>query len=112
MSFKDTNTARAHLGNVVRFTPNTKGTGTRGLPTNIQLMSKDYTLGVAVNPDGQANRFPVGDFDSSDKGSQTRTPGRPMRANKHALAAVENPDAGAEKNGSRATRRVAKKSWE
>lgn len=32
---------KADVGNIVRVGPNTKGTGTRGVPVAIQLMHKD-----------------------------------------------------------------------
>lgn len=113
MSFKDTNTAKSHLGNVVRFTPNTKGTGTRGVASAVQLMSRDFTLSADVNPDGQPSRYGAdkNDFDSSDKGSAKRSAYRPVdvSANRSNKPATVNPDSAAEQSGARATRRVAAK---
>lgn len=53
MSFKDSNTAKSALGNQVKSTANTKGTGRRGVPTAIALASKDYKLAQSSNPDSK-----------------------------------------------------------
>lgn len=64
MSFKDSNTAKSALGNQLKTTPNTKGTGRRGVPTAIALESKDYRLASSSNPDPKGDRKSKARFDS------------------------------------------------
>ena len=72
MSFKDNNKAKDHLGNLVRFTPNTKGTGTPHIPSTIALRDKDYVLPAESNPDSDANRQPSR-FDENPPGDVGKT---------------------------------------
>jgi hypothetical protein len=88
MSFRETNTARQNLGNVVREQANTKGTGTPHIPTAVAERSKAFSFPALVNPDSDANR-PKGNESEEPRGP---APSVNLHTSKTSMAAVENPD--------------------